>query len=771
MSDIELSIVVTAHQEGFLLHKALNSVFRATEELEKNKISYEVIVHIDKGDEKTVNVVKNHPFTKRIRLLRNSFGSLSQSRNYAASVANGKYVTFLDGDDYVSKNWFLVAIGILKKRKDDCVVYPEAIVDFRNDSNKHVLVFQKEYTGEDEDFLTLLSGNCWASVVMAKKKVFLDTPYLLMDKGYCYEDYAFNVQTLEKKIPHLIAPGTLFFYRKQGTSMLAQANSDWLALPRMSFFDLKKVKKKYSGVDLYKSERIEELAVSDDSEDKLNGESENGSIEHEKTFRDNYLYRKIRNNWFLNYFITPFLRLALMIKSKFTKDNAPQEEDEDEAEDEVLTQELREKEEFEERIRSLVPDYVLEQWREINKIDIQLYPTVDDLKNTSVFDVRLSIDIGKSYVSLAKSFKHFPDYVFIVPWIVKGGADKVMFNYLKAIHEIHPHWHLAVITTLNKKRSWLEELPNYVDLYELGLYTPYLSSDGAEMLLTLLLTQLGCKKIHIINSELGYRWARKHERLVKADYAIDVSIFNSVEVEEWDGGEKESSYESPGLFEIFSNVNLVFSDNTRYLNVMKERNGFDRKKLKVHYQPINTSPKEPRIHKKMKRKILWAGRITPVKLPSLAIEIGEIMKNEVQIDMFGTIDTDSYPLGAQIFEGVEGVKYCGEFDSFDKLPIENYDLLLYTAQNDGIPNIILEATAAGLPIIASNDGGVGEFIIHEKTGILIEDYYKPEEYVRAIKDVYDGKYDLDKMVLNAQKLLKERHSWKKFVDVVRKDIN
>ena len=38
---------------------------------------------------------------------------------------------------------------------------------------------------------------------------------------------------------------------------------------------------------------------------------------------------------------------------------------------------------------------------------------------------------------------------------------------------------------------------------------------------------------------------------------------------------------------------------------------------------------------------------------------------------------------------------------------------------DGLPNVILEAAAAGLPIVASGVGGIGEFVSHESTGLLV----------------------------------------------------
>ena len=63
-----------------------------------------------------------------------------------------------------------------------------------------------------------------------------------------------------------------------------------------------------------------------------------------------------------------------------------------------------------------------------------------------------------------------------------------------------------------------------------------------------------------------------------------------------------------------------------------------------------------------------------------------------------------------------------------------------------------------------------DFIIHGKTGILVEDFYKPEEYARLIKDIYNDKFDLERIVLNAQRALREKHSWTTFTELVQKDI-
>jgi glycosyltransferase involved in cell wall biosynthesis len=50
------------------------------------------------------------------------------------------------------------------------------------------------------------------------------------------------------------------------------------------------------------------------------------------------------------------------------------------------------------------------------------------------------------------------------------------------------------------------------------------------------------------------------------------------------------------------------------------------------------------------------------------------------------------------------------------------DIFLFTSLSEGMPNALIEASLAGLPIVTSNIGGAHDIVIHGKTGFICDDY-------------------------------------------------
>ena len=102
MEKIDISILLTFHNEGIVAHKTFLALKRMLHRLDDNGISHEIIAHIDNGDDETIRYINSIKKDLKLRIFENSFGNPSASRNFIINEARGKYVCLMDGDDLFS---------------------------------------------------------------------------------------------------------------------------------------------------------------------------------------------------------------------------------------------------------------------------------------------------------------------------------------------------------------------------------------------------------------------------------------------------------------------------------------------------------------------------------------------------------------------------------------------------------------------------------------------------------------------------------------------
>jgi glycosyltransferase involved in cell wall biosynthesis len=69
--------------------------------------------------------------------------------------------------------------------------------------------------------------------------------------------------------------------------------------------------------------------------------------------------------------------------------------------------------------------------------------------------------------------------------------------------------------------------------------------------------------------------------------------------------------------------------------------------------------------------------------------------------------------------GLAGVVvFAGFRDDLDHW-MPNADLFVLPSFTEGLPNVLLEAHAAGVPVVATAVGGTPELVVHGETGLLV----------------------------------------------------
>jgi L-malate glycosyltransferase len=74
-------------------------------------------------------------------------------------------------------------------------------------------------------------------------------------------------------------------------------------------------------------------------------------------------------------------------------------------------------------------------------------------------------------------------------------------------------------------------------------------------------------------------------------------------------------------------------------------------------------------------------------------------------------EIDRLGLGDHIIQ----VGFCADVPSL----LPEWEIFCLTSDSEGMPNAVLEAMAAGLPVIATHVGGIPQVVVHGKTGLLI----------------------------------------------------
>ena len=157
-----------------------------------------------------------------------------------------------------------------------------------------------------------------------------------------------------------------------------------------------------------------------------------------------------------------------------------------------------------------------------------------------------------------------------------------------------------------------------------------------------------------------------------------------------------------------------------------------------------------------KVKLLWVGRFTDIKDPFYAVEVIKLLNaqspNKFELTMVGE---------GELFEQVKTaakalpITFTGWVVNPFKSGID-FDLLLITSKNEGLPLVMLEAAGSGRATMSRDVGGIGEFITDSKTGYLIKGEAK--QMADRLTEISNDKKNLEVLGVAANKLLKEKFS-------------
>lgn len=211
---VNLTAIVTAHNEGHFLLSALSSVRRNFSQV--GKIDYEILISLDRADHLTTKIAKTFAANNaNCQIITHDFGDVGKARQSSLSKSSFDYVAFLDGDDVFGDFWLKSVTREARKNKD-IIWHPDLTIYF----DSEIRSVRKNVDGTKKKFRKdfLIFENFWTSTFVTPKHIMESVPMKggnTYDQGnpYAYEDWSWFRDTVSLGYKHGVIKKTVNFVR------------------------------------------------------------------------------------------------------------------------------------------------------------------------------------------------------------------------------------------------------------------------------------------------------------------------------------------------------------------------------------------------------------------------------------------------------------------------------------------------------------------------------------------------------------------------------
>ena len=393
-------------------------------------------------------------------------------------------------------------------------------------------------------------------------------------------------------------------------------------------------------------------------------------------------------------------------------------------------------------------------------IDVGRLPIADGIARNPTID---------AWTRLFHSLKAEYKYLVFVPHLMRGGADLVAVNAIRAACERHGTGSTLLVLTDSGQKEALDWLPPSARTHitVISDIAQSLDIQGRSRLIEMLVMALKPRAILNVNSGACWDALKRSGAWLASVTDVYVSLFCRDYLD--DG--RAAGYTDTHVRPCLPYIKGVYCDNSQLPTWLSTYYGLppsQRAKLIVQLQPkspLATPRGFLRTRNDARLPILWAGRFCRQKNIDLLIDIATIC-DRFHFHVYGYGDERHLKKMAAAEKRLPNFTLKGPFTSTESLPTENYAALLYTSLWDGLPLIINSAAALGLPVVASDVGGISQ-LVDDDTGWLVRDYANPGGYVDALNDIL--RYP-DKAALRVERMVKRvqnQHSWRSYEETFK----
>jgi len=319
-----------------------------------------------------------------------------------------------------------------------------------------------------------------------------------------------------------------------------------------------------------------------------------------------------------------------------------------------------------------------------------------------------------------------------MPFLIVGGADRILSQVASHLagHDVR----IVVLTSVHVDASFGDTsdwfAPATMEIYQLPkLLDPSLWVDFLDYLML-------CKQVDVLWSA-GSAFVYGQLPRLKAEHP-DLRVVDQL----WNAvGHVENNRKHAERID----VTVVENDEVRQWLVRHGESSSRIRLVESGVDVLRTRPRQDR-DEEAPLRVGFSGRFAEEKDPLAFLDVAELLRDRSDVRF---VMTGAGPLEDKVrtrlrYLGLEGsVDVLGVVDDV-AAHLAGLDLLLLPSRLDGRPVVVLEALAAGVPVVASAIGGLPALLAEGVTGFLCRPGH-PEEFAAHVRRLADDRAALLRM--------------------------
>lgn len=371
--------------------------------------------------------------------------------------------------------------------------------------------------------------------------------------------------------------------------------------------------------------------------------------------------------------------------------------------------------------------------------------------------------IGDTFDWVARQLPERVTHLFFLPWLKRGGAELEASQLVRAVARADSRNRVAVVVAdfdCYDAADWFQNDACIVRLPDAPF--PLSEADRVEVL-KLIILHSRPNIVHVVNSRAAWEALKRYGKPLSSV----CSMYGSFFCHDYSADGFVDDYVARYFLDVLPHLSGAFVDNRAFVDDLAAEFGLTeeaKKKVRAVYFPAPEAARGAQLEPSARPlhgalRVLWAGRLDRQKRPDILLRIAQVA-SWAEFSVYGSSNIDGTPVQSGLSR-LPNVSMRGPYHSFAELDPRSYDCLLYTSSWDGLPNVLLEASSHGLPVVAPPVGGITE-LITETTGYVVASDEDVAGYIAALDAI---RKDPDAALLRgeaARALVTSRHSFDAF---------